>query len=296
MVHLIKEYSALIGDGVPTEFRVFDCRISNRDIQTQKADLRRHISQKIITSIMSELHDHHHHHHHHQHGEECQHDHAHDHKHSFSQRAVEWDKNPEHISASSEAFKAISERIPLSKSMKVIEIGCGTGLLSALVAPHVSSLLGLDTASGMVDVFNTKVGPEKIPNMIAKEVLLDDPDHPVLEGQKFDLALSHLALHHIENVPEFLTVMKGVLVPGGRVAFTDFEDNGANAVRFHDPAVAVAHGVQRHGILVDEISRQLSDSGFKNVRVERYWSMTKPLKHEDGKMAEFPFIIIMGEN
>ncbi|KAJ3219203.1 hypothetical protein HDU67_002199 [Dinochytrium kinnereticum] len=224
------------------------------------------------------MHDHHHDHHH-----------AHDQKTSFSNRAVDWDKNPEHVSASKSAFEAISSKIQLSKDMKVLEVGCGTGLLSVLLAPHVDSLLGVDTAPGMVDVFTSKVGPAsegKVPNMMAKEILLEDPDHPALGGQRFDLAVSHLTLHHIPDLVSFLTVIKQTLSPGGRVAFTDFEDDGPNAVRFHDPSIVKSHGVHRHGISITEIKDQLEKVGFSDISVERAWSMKKALKHEEGKEAE----------
>ncbi|KAJ3098432.1 hypothetical protein HDU97_004016 [Phlyctochytrium planicorne] len=239
-------------------------------------------------------HDHHGHHHDHHDGE-CG-DAEHDHRHTFSEKAAAWDNNPEHTEASADAFKAISQRIPLSKSMKVIEIGCGTGLLSAHVAPHVSSLLGIDTAPGMVHVFNTKVGPSeegKIPNMIAKEALLNDPNHPVLEGQKFDLALSHLTLHHIKDVAEFLAVIKGVLLPGGQLAFTDLEDEGKPW--FTDSKIAHSHGVHRHGIRPDDISKLLADAGFSGIKVEKYGTMKKILAHEGGKEVEFNFIIILAQ-
>ncbi|KAI8848652.1 S-adenosyl-L-methionine-dependent methyltransferase [Chytridium lagenaria] len=245
------------------------------------------------------MHGHHHHHHHgkeHCHADEKM---QHDHKESFSQRALDWDANPEHVSASQSAFEAISQRISLTPSTVVLEIGCGTGLLSTRIAPHVESLLGVDTAPGMVGMFKTKIGPlseGKFPNINAKEVLLENPDDPALEGKKFDLAVSHLTLHHIPDMLSFAAVVKGTLKKGGRIAFTDFEDDGANAVRFHNPEIVVSHGVHRHGIDPNEIQQILEKVGFIDIKVEKAWTMKKNLSHEGGKAADFSFLIITAVN
>ena len=59
------------------------------------------------------------------------------------------------------------------------EIGCGTGLLSFKLSPRVRSLVGVDTADGMIDAFNAKIGtlpqPEEA-NLAAVCVLLEDAD------------------------------------------------------------------------------------------------------------------------
>jgi len=72
----------------------------------------------------------------------------------------------------------------------VLEIGCGTGLLSTFIAPQVGSLLGVDTSKGMIDVFNTKTRAH--PNMSGRVMLLESPEQ--LEGKKFDLVTSNLLL------------------------------------------------------------------------------------------------------
>lgn len=39
----------------------------------------------------------------------------------------------------------------------MLEIGCGTGLLSFLIEPYVRSLIGVDTSEGMVSAFASKI-------------------------------------------------------------------------------------------------------------------------------------------
>ncbi|KAI4694388.1 hypothetical protein J4E81_006605, partial [Alternaria sp. BMP 2799] len=59
----------------------------------------------------------------------------------FSKEALEWDSNEKHVESTSKALEAIKRYVPAfkdgsNKDLDVLEIGCGTGLLSFMLAPH----------------------------------------------------------------------------------------------------------------------------------------------------------------
>jgi len=41
--------------------------------------------------------------------------------------------------------------------MKVLDFGCGTGLLSFFLQPYVGEITGIDTSKGMIEVFDKKI-------------------------------------------------------------------------------------------------------------------------------------------
>jgi Predicted methyltransferase (contains TPR repeat) len=41
--------------------------------------------------------------------------------------------------------------------MKVLDFGCGTGLLSFFLQPYVGEITGIDTSKGMIEVFDKKL-------------------------------------------------------------------------------------------------------------------------------------------
>lgn len=199
----------------------------------------------------------------------------------------------------------------------VLEIGCGTGLLSFMLAPHVRSLIGVDTADGMISAFNTKLGDlsakqEQKPNLCSINHFLTDPDAQELQSAaarlaaqrgdqasqqpyRFDLVVSHLTLHHIPSMPDILSTMHKCLKPGGVVALTDYEDFGPEAVPFHP--VSKRPGVERHGIKKTEIEEVMLGAGFSDVKVEEAFVLRKEVEAEDGKPAremDFPFLICFG--
>ncbi|PSR79981.1 S-adenosyl-L-methionine-dependent methyltransferase [Coniella lustricola] len=84
----------------------------------------------------------------------------------FNAEAAAWDANPDVHRASASALDAILAAFPdlfgaskpsPDRTIDVLEIGCGTGLLSLRLAPYVSSLVAVDAAEGMIDALQMKL-------------------------------------------------------------------------------------------------------------------------------------------
>jgi 2-polyprenyl-3-methyl-5-hydroxy-6-metoxy-1,4-benzoquinol methylase len=237
----------------------------------------------------------------------------------FNQEALSWDSRPFVHTASQRASIAILEILNKqgSKPKQVLEIGCGTGILSYLIAPHVVRVVAVDAAQGMIDVLKQKLTkPDAPSNIVPVAVLLEDPEDRALppaaanepDGarQKFDLITSHLVLHHIPDLEEVLRTMFGCLAPGGKVMLTDFEDFGPEAKRFH--AASKMAGVERHGINATQMTEILQKIGFANVSVKPEWTMEKKVEKFAGEYGDkgapeagmgetmhFPFVLCYGE-
>lgn len=240
----------------------------------------------------------------------------------FNADAANWDSNPSIQLATSLAFESYLAHLPppsVLSTYNVLEIGCGTGLLSLMLAPHVRSLTAVDAAEGMIEVLSHKLAwggaYEKVKNVRPVAYLLQDPEDPVLKidpvtglawDGKFDLVISHLVLHHVADLPALFRTIYGTLTPslnadgtGGRVITTDFENFGPEARRFHPEAKM--EGVERHGIIKEEMELVLRGAGFEEVRVERGFVLSKKVESEPGKgdmetgpVVEFPFLVCEG--
>ncbi|KAI1077351.1 S-adenosyl-L-methionine-dependent methyltransferase [Whalleya microplaca] len=238
----------------------------------------------------------------------------------FSADAGVWDSNPFVHIMSDKAWEAILKFAPIfdtPRKPNVLEVGCGTGLLSLQVAPKAGQLVVIDAAEGMINALNLKLQKADAPrNIVPIHVLLEDPEDcclppadPALpEGPrlKFDLIVSHLVLHHILDLEGMLKTMLGCLVTGGTVALTDFEDFGPEARRFH-PESKMA-GVERHGINRVWMASLMQSVGFVNVNVEVGWTARKTVEkypgefdkvdvtnRDRGTSIEIPFVICIGQ-
>lgn len=168
----------------------------------------------------------------------------------------------------------------------------------------------------MIDAFNKKVAalpnPEKA-NLAAVNVLVEEADDVHIQGAaaalatrrgeesghapyRFDLIVSHLTLHHIPLMPGLFATLFQSLRSGGRIALTDYEDFGPEAVLFHPKSKR--EGVQRHGIKREEIEMIIDGTGFNEVRVEKAFTLRKEVEAEDENPAremDFPFLICLGQ-
>lgn len=240
----------------------------------------------------------------------------------FNAEAAAWDAQPMVRAASQEALKAILARFQAlgtdTSHLDILEIGCGTGVLSSLLAPHVKSIVAVDAAEGMIDVLKQKIAKTEAPrNILPLSLLLEDPEDPALPPEepnktdgprrKFDTITSQLVLHHIPDLEFVLRTMYGCLKPGGCVALTDFEDFGPEAKRFHPRSRM--DGVARHGINVKEMTALMKLVGFVNVNASPQWTMSKSVERfegefgesskadtpDKGEFMEFPFVLCYGK-
>lgn len=216
----------------------------------------------------------------------------------FNHEAAAWDANPFIHELSAEAWKALQQNVPAlrtgDKSLDVLEIGCGTGLLSFLVAPHVHEVVAVDAAQGMISVLENKVAKSGVQNIVPITVLLEDPEDKLLppvdceqpdgSRRKYDLITSHLVLHHIPDLASVLETMFGCLKPGGVVALTDFEDFGPEAKRFHPQSKM--EGVERHGINAKWMAGLMREVGFVDVEVKVAWEHVKKVERWPGEFVK----------
>lgn len=229
----------------------------------------------------------------------------------FNAEAAAWDTQPSIQEATRQAFDALQPLIQSLTAQKgspldVLEVGCGTGLLSMQVAPLVQEIVAFDPAEGMVDMLRAKIEKADSPKNIHPVCkLLDDPEDPTIppadgnnpsgSRKKFDLITSHLVLHHVPDLRHFLRTLIGCLKSGGRVALTDYEDFGIQAKKFHPKEKWDT--VERHGIQRQWMEGLMREAGFTEVSVRVAWTLTKDVERweeSDDDRMDFPFIVCEG--
>jgi len=99
----------------------------------------------------------------------------------------------------------------------LLDLGCGTGFLSAKLLGFAQPVIALDIALPMLQVTRTKLAD--MPNVI---YLCADAEQLPLAGQIVDGVFSNLALQWCINLDVVFTDIKRVLKPGGRLVFSTF--------------------------------------------------------------------------
>jgi ubiquinone/menaquinone biosynthesis C-methylase UbiE len=201
---------------------------------------------------------------------------------AFDKAAAEWDQNPQRL----ELHRTISEKIidcfPLSKKWKILDFGCGTGLMSFLLADKLGQITCLDSSKGMIEELNKKLKLEGAPDNI--KGLCYPLDENTFEPGSFDFLYTVLALHHIENAPEIIRILAGLIKSGGYIALIDLDKEDGS---FHKNTET---GVHHNGFEREYICRILESEGFKDISSET--AAVREREMEDGSTRNFPLFLI----
>jgi SAM-dependent methyltransferase len=113
----------------------------------------------------------------------------------------------------------VLENLPV-RAARAVDLGCGAGRHSVLLADRVERVLAVDVADRMLDIARTE---RTRPNVDYQHrgVL----DVSVAEGP-FDVVLSVHALHHVGDPGVVLPHVRSLLAPGGRLVVADIVDPG----------------------------------------------------------------------
>ncbi len=153
----------------------------------------------------------------------------------FDQRAENWDKN---TTRDTNRLKQIIQDLPIKKGDKVLDLGCGTGVISELLFQKSQS-----------DVFAIDLSPKMIE--VAKQKNQNDKIHFSAEnfynyqGNDFSVIVVFDAYPHFLDVENFKNKCLEVLIDGGYLCIV--HDIGRDELNDH------------HFTFAKKISRGLND-------------------------------------
>ena len=161
---------------------------------------------------------------------------------------------------------------------RILDLGCGTGQLTSVIAAAGASVLGLDASPDMIG--------QARQNYPRLSFLLQDAQSMNFEGE-FDAIFSNAALHWIPDAAAVAGNMAKALRTGGRLVL---EMGGKGNIRVID--AAISHVLRQEGIAqtpasthyfpsVSEYSSLLEQHGFE-VRSAVLFDRPTALAGEDG--------------
>lgn len=142
----------------------------------------------------------------------------------FASQAGRWDQ------LRNELFGDRSEWLPLlgllSPEWTVADLGVGTGHFSALVAPVVSRVVGVDASDEMLETAGRRLeGYENV------ELRRGDLESLPVEDGTVDFAVMLFVLHYVVEPVEALSEAHRILRPGGRLVVVDMREHDRDGYR-----------------------------------------------------------------
>ena len=200
----------------------------------------------------------------------------------FDEAAATWDK-PLRVELAKDVAGAIIDRLHLDGTMTAMELGCGTGLLTALLAPHLHSVVATDISTGMLAELEKKIKRLPLGNITSQCLnLIRDP----LPTERFQLIFSSMTLHHVKDIGNLLRTLHALLQPGGHIAMADLEREDGT---FHSDHTGVAH----LGLEKKELLSLATAAGFSELTVATVHVVHK--EGNDGKEHDYPVLLLCGK-
>ena len=195
----------------------------------------------------------------------------------FVEKAKDWDVNEMVLQLSNATSSAILENINFKEHMTVMDFGAGTGLITAQVAPHVSSITAVDISQSMLDMLEEKINlKDKV-----KTVCQDITKQPLEE--KFDVIMSAMAMHHVEDTALLMRRFFEHLKPGAKLALVDLD---AEDGTFHPADI---EGVYHDGFDREELKAIMEKNGFKDITFVTAHTVDKEEK-------KYPIFLVTASN
>jgi SAM-dependent methyltransferase len=136
---------------------------------------------------------------------------------------------------------ALLDDVGAGPGVRLLDVGCGPGTVTAAAAGRGACAVGVDLATGML-----ALGRRRHPDL---ELLEGDAEALPFADDAFDAVVGCFVLNHLPDVEAAVAEMARVLAPGGRVGVSVWEPPDRNPLlgeltaAVHDAGVAVRGGL-----------------------------------------------------
>jgi len=182
----------------------------------------------------------------------------------FAHKADNYETESRRVDNVANIANGILDRVVYSKSMHIMDLGSGTGLLTSKIAPFVAKVTAIDKSESMSRVLRAKA-----PSYPCELEVLDIDIADIEIDTKYDSIISSMTLHHIADIDNLFRQFYSLLKDGGSIALADLDIEDGS---FHTEDTGVHHfGFDREW-LVDIAKR----AGFVDIICTDVSVATKP--------------------
>ena len=190
----------------------------------------------------------------------------------------------------------IGEKLKLTKTNKVLDAGCGQGVVSTYLAEKFGcKIKGVTTVSFEVEKANTLARQLNVSDKVSYYLM--DYSNMKFDDNSFDRIYTIETLCHSTNVEKTLREFFRVLSKGGKIAL--FEYNIAEDRKFTDYKIDIMNKVMESTASPSltefrpgKFQMIIKKAGFKNVKAEDITENFKPSLKRLRKFAIVPYFFV----
>jgi len=190
-------------------------------------------------------------------------------KNRFKDWANEYDSTLGKVQRHHKLLDLVVESSGVKEGELVLDIGCGTGLLSLKFLEKADCLIyGIDSSPEMLEIFKEKIAKLNLSEKISLE--LEDAENLDFKNENFDIIASTVTLHHVKDKYPVIKRIYDLLKPGGRFLMGDIDMDTTGDLRDPERLLRIIDYLKEEYVLalkeggVEAFSR-MYDNGKKHI-------------------------------
>ena len=171
----------------------------------------------------------------------------------FSSSAGQWDRMRDEMFG--DRFHLAALAAFASSDATVGDLGCGTGQVSAALAPFVTRVIGVDSSAAMLQAARRRLQDQRNVELRRGEL-----EELPIDNDLLDAATVMLVLHHVPEPARALADIARAVKPGGRLIVVDMLPHDRENYRQQMGHVWL-------GFSESHVERLMSEAGFEHTRI-----------------------------
>jgi ubiquinone/menaquinone biosynthesis C-methylase UbiE len=160
----------------------------------------------------------------------------------------------------------------LKGNERVLDIATGPGYIAEAFARAAREVIGVDLTEAMLSIARERTQQRGVANVSFR---IGDAQNLPFESEEFELAVSRLALHHVQNPLRVLREMTRVLRRGGTVLIEDiFASEHPERAAYHDRWEILRDPSHVRAIPLSEFLQLFRDAGLEPESVSTHDDLT----------------------
>ena len=171
--------------------------------------------------------------------------------------AAEWESEPSAVLYAQKAFDSLQEIVDV-QGKRILDFGCGTGLLSQKLSPLAKDIVALDSSEAMIEQLDMKEldNVEPVVDYLSRGLVAM---HPAFRNQ-FDLVVASSVCSFLPNYSDIVDIVYSLLNKGNHFVHWDW----------------LSEKDEEGGMTPTHVLQVLSSVGFDEVEVTTPFSIDTP--------------------
>jgi ubiquinone/menaquinone biosynthesis C-methylase UbiE len=162
----------------------------------------------------------------------------------------------------------IIEAAQISGDERVLDLGCGPGILTEAVAPFSQEVIAFDLTPEMVDQTRQRCEKRGFKNVT---LMLGEAENLPFDNSTFDIIVTRLTIHHFLDPSTAISNMVRVLKPKGKIVVADIvSSENSNESDLHNALEILRDPSHSKMLSIPELKKEISSASLM-ITMEDSW-------------------------